>query len=162
MTYSSEPQQIQTVSPCEKKNNHYICQKNENKENFRNYRIQASETNMKLSDRAIMYLPIIMNAILFWMCIEWLVGVNYISDYSYTFFGYSFIVILLLFILSVERKFCLWHRLLLYNMTLSIWFETLMLFGIVIPVEMFILTGSTAVTLLISLYLLRKNGCFKK
>lgn len=117
---------------------------------------------MKLSDRVIMYLPIALNAILFIMCIEWMAGINYISDYSYTFFGYSFVVILLLYILSVERRFCLWHRLLLYNMTLSIWFETLMLFGIVIPIEMFILTGTTAITLLISLYLLRKNGCFKK
>lgn len=110
----------------------------------------------KVNILIIKWFPILMNIFILCTGIEVLFNIDLKTQYAYTTLGYSFVILCLLFGLSLEKKFCLWHRLLLYNMFFTLVLETINLFGVIIPCSIYLLTIVTALTLVTSIILLNK------
>lgn len=71
----------------------------------------------------IKYLPVITHIIILINIIEMKITTINITNLIYSYIGYSEAYVILLWLLSHVFKFCLWHRLLLYNMAINIFME---------------------------------------
>ena len=111
--------------------------------------------------RLIKYYPILINLYL-------LIGMSlYVSgfyvpfgNYIYTFFGQSFYINVLVLSLSFKFRFCIWHRLLIYNMSLCLLLETLYNYGLSINNYAYIVIITTIITIFIAILIFRKHGTF--
>ena len=113
--------------------------------------------------KIIKYYPVILNLYILIISALQLLGINvYIDEYIYTFIGQSFILNLLIAILSKKFRFCLWHRLLIYNMSFCLLLETLYNYGIEINNSTCIIAISTIITIFISIFIFSKNGTYEK
>lgn len=84
------------------------------------------------------------------------------KSYFYTLIGQSFYFNAILFILSINLKFCLWHRILIISMSLVLLMETLYNFGLTINNYLYICIVISVFSLLTSAILYYKHGCFNK
>ena len=103
---------------------------------------------MKPVDRIVKYWPVAANVLLAGMCIEYFAGVNLLTAYTYPLLGYSIVAVALLYSLSLQRRFCSWHRALIANMCYAITLEAVQLYGVLFPDMFFFLSWSTAITFL--------------
>ena len=71
----------------------------------------------------IKYLPVITHIIILINIIEMKITTINITNLIYSYIGYSEVYVALLWLLSHVFKFCLWHRLLLYNMAINVFME---------------------------------------
>ena len=71
----------------------------------------------------IKYLPVITHIIILINIIEMKITTINITNLIYSYIGYSEAYVVLLWLLSHVFKFCLWHRLLLYNMAINVFME---------------------------------------
>lgn len=71
----------------------------------------------------IKYLPVITHVVILINIIEMKITTINITNFIYSYIGYSEVYVVLLWLLSHVFKFCLWHRLLLYNMAINIFME---------------------------------------
>lgn len=113
--------------------------------------------------RLIKYYPVLLNIyILLSICI-YNSGLRFnISDYSYTFIGQSFYLNVLILLLSIKFRFCVWHRLLIYNMSFCLLLETIHNYGINISNHIYIVVLSTIITIFMAIILFIKHGTFNK
>ena len=109
--------------------------------------------------RLIKYYPIILNLYILLLSALQLLGVSVSFDgMIYTFIGQSFILNILILILSKKFRFCLWHRLLIYNMSFCLLLETLYNFGIEVKNSTYIVVISTIITIFVSILIFKKKG----
>lgn len=72
----------------------------------------------------VKYFPVFMQFVILLNLFEYYYGFNFTS-YAYTFLGSSVLWCLLLLLLSFAFKFCIWHRLLIYNIIFNLLMEFL-------------------------------------
>ena len=108
------------------------------------------------------YYPILMNAMMLYIMVEYMIGEYVFSLLADSVFGYSILISILLIGLSYERKFCAWHRLLILNMFFNSVLATFDFFGIDVHLSFFLLSVLTAFTLLFSFIMLYNHGWFTK
>lgn len=71
----------------------------------------------------VKYAPIVVQFIIIFNILdEWIIGTSF-TNYLYPIIGHSVLYDVILLILSRLFKFCLWHRILIYNMILNIVLE---------------------------------------
>lgn len=69
--------------------------------------------------QVVKYLPIIVHLIIVFNMVDvCILGESY-TDYLYPFIGHSLVFDILLYILSIAFKLCVWHRLLVINMVIN-------------------------------------------
>ena len=113
--------------------------------------------------KLIKYYPILLNAYILMTMSFYLIGYNLcIEKYFYTFIGQSFIYNAMLLYFSFKFKFCVWHRLLIYNMTFCLLLETITNFGIKLNNYAYIVVISTILTIFVSIIIFHKHGTFNK
>lgn len=83
-----------------------------------------------------------------------------VSDYLYTYIGHSFYVDIVVLLLSLKLKFCVWHRILIANMMICLAIETLTNYNIYIKNDVYIMIISTIITIFMALLIFRKHGTF--
>ena len=111
--------------------------------------------------KLVKYYPVIMNLYIFFMMMGYLT--NFIcKSYFYTLIGQSFYFNAILFILSINLRFCLWHRILIISMSSVLLMETFYNFGLTISNYLYICIIISILSLLTSAILYYKNGCFNK
>jgi len=84
------------------------------------------------------------------------------SPAIYLFIGQSFYYNRILWILSKKFNFCLWHRILIFNMSIALVMEVVYNLGVKINYYLYICILFTFVSLVLSSILYYKNGCFIK
>ena len=84
-----------------------------------------------------------------------------ISEKTYTFFGQSFFTNAIILLLSYKFRFCLWHRILIYSMTFTLFTETLNIWGIENNYYFYIVLIFVLLSIVLSIILYKINGCFK-
>ena len=94
----------------------YIC--HEKQKTIRYNWIQASKKEMrKLELEIIKYFPILGNLFFLLIFFEFWINNGYlISSFCEPYFGYSLLISLFFLVLSLNRRFCIWHKLLICNM----------------------------------------------
>jgi hypothetical protein len=70
----------------------------------------------------VKYFPVFMQFVIFLNLFEYYYGFKFTS-YVYIFLGSSVLWCLLLLLLSFVFKFCIWHRLLIYNIIFNLFIE---------------------------------------
>lgn len=83
-----------------------------------------------------------------------------VSTYLYTYIGHSFYIDIVLILLSIVFRFCIWHRILIANMMLCLAIETLTNYNVYIKNDMYIMIISTIITIFIAVLIFRKHGTF--
>ena len=118
---------------------------------------------MKIAIKIIKYYPIIVNIYILLGMLTYVSGMPINGNqYVYTFIGQSFITNILLILLSHKLSFCVWHRLLIYNMSFCLLLETIFNFGICINNYSYIVIISTILTIFVSIIIFRRHGTFNK
>ena len=113
--------------------------------------------------KLIKYYPILLNAYILMTMSFYLIGYNLcIEKYFYTFIGQSFIYNAILLYFSFKFKFCVWHRLLIYNMTFCLLLETITNLGFKLNNYAYIVVISTILTIFVSILIFLKHGTFNK
>jgi len=111
----------------------------------------------------INFYPILMNFIICVIFGEYLFSENYdISNFLKPFIGYSLLISLFFLLLSIEKRFCWWHRLLIYNMIAN---NTMSIFnkcGVDVPILFYLLSVVSAISLVLSTFMIIKYGFTKK
>jgi len=104
--------------------------------------------------------PIICNI---WILLSMIGQIFYVDlmEKTYPFFGQSFFTNMIILILSYKFRFCLWHRILIYSMTFTLFIETLNIFGIENNYYFYIVLIYVFLSLVLSTFLYKINGCFK-
>lgn len=109
----------------------------------------------------IKYYPIILNVYILVIMLLYVLGFSCaIFKYVYPFIGQSFYINILVLSLSFKFRFCLWHRLLIYNMSLCLLLETLYNYGLSINNYAYIVIITTIITIFIAILIFRKHGTF--
>ena len=109
----------------------------------------------------IKYYPILVNLYVLLGMLIYVSGVRInVSTYLYTYIGHSFYVDILVMLLSLKLKFCVWHRILIANMMLCLAIETLTNYNVYIKNDVYIMIISTIITIFIALFIFRKHGTF--
>ena len=118
---------------------------------------------MKIAIKIIKYYPIIVNIYILLGMLTYVSGVPINGNqYVYTFIGQSFITKILLILLSHKLHFCVWHRLLIYNMSFCLLLETIFNFGICINNYSYIVIISTIISIFIAILIFRKHGTYSQ
>ena len=113
--------------------------------------------------KLIKYYPILLNAYILTTMNFYLIGYNLcIEKYFYTFIGQSFIYNAILLYFSFKFKFCIWHRLLIYNMSFCLLLEAITKYGIKINNYAYIVVISTILTIFVSIIIFKRHGTFNK
>ena len=113
--------------------------------------------------KLIKYYPILLNAYILITMSFYLIGYKFcIEQYFYTLIGQSFIYNAMLIFFSFKFKFCVWHRLLIYNMTFCLLLETLTNFGFKLNNYAYIVVISTILTIFVSIIIFKRHGTFNK
>ena len=113
--------------------------------------------------KLIKYYPILLNAYILITMILYIIGYNLsIYKYFYTIIGQSFIYNAMLLYFSFKFKFCIWHRLLIYNMSFCLLLEAITKYGIKINNYAYIVVISTILTIFVSIIIFRRHGTFNK
>ena len=116
---------------------------------------------MRTLIKLIKYYPILVNLYVLLGMLIYVSGIRInVSTYLYTYIGHSFYVDIILILLSIVFRFCLWHRLLIGNMMLCLAIETLTNYNIYIKNDVYIMIISTIITIFIALLIFRKHGTF--
>ena len=111
--------------------------------------------------KLVKYYPILVNIYILIIMLTYVSGVRInVSTYLYTYIGHSFYVDILVLLLSLKLRFCVWHRLLIANMMLCLGIETLTNYNIYIKNDVYIMIISTIITIFIALLIFRKHGTF--
>lgn len=109
----------------------------------------------------IKYYPILVNLYILLGMLIYVSGVHInVSAYLYTYIGHSFYVDIVVLLLSLKLKFCVWHRILIANMMICLAIETLTNHNIYIKNDVYIMIISTIITIFIALLIFRKHGTF--
>ena len=112
---------------------------------------------MRTLIKLVKYYPILVNIIM----LTYVSGIRInVSTYLYTYIGHSFYVDIVLILLSIVFRFCVWHRILIANMMLCLAIETLTNHNVYIKNDMYIMIISTIITIFMSLLIFRKHGTF--
>lgn len=91
------------------------------------------------------------------------IGISYdLAYYLYTFLGQSFYLNLLVLLLSFKFRFCVWHRLLIYNMSFCLSLETIHNYGVNVSNHMYIVVSVTVITIFMAIIIYIKHGTFNK
>lgn len=107
--------------------------------------------------------PVVLNIIILFMMVMYILDIDLnINRYIYTFIGQSFIYNAMLLYFSFKFKFCVWHRLLIYNMTFCLLLETLTNFGFKLNNYAYIVVISTILTIFVSIIIFKRHGTFNK
>jgi hypothetical protein len=107
------------------------------------------------------YIPIIINLFLLFIYVFW--HESKIRDmYLYIGFGQSLIYNLYLFSASLSFRFCLWHKVLILNMTICLIIEYLNNKGLFLPDIFDTIIKLTLFSIILSSILYYKNGCYSK
>lgn len=113
--------------------------------------------------KLIKYYPIVLNAYILVIMSLYTIGFDFnICKYLYTFIGQSFIYNAMLLYFSFKFKFCVWHRLLIYNMTFCLLLETITNLGFKLNNYAYIVVISTILTIFVSIIIFLKHGTFNK
>ncbi len=113
--------------------------------------------------KLIKYYPIVLNAYILIIMSLYTIGFNFnICKYLYTFIGQSFIYNAILLYFSFKFKFCVWHRLLIYNMSFCLLLETIFNFGICINNYSYIVIISTIISIFIAILIFRRNVTYSQ
>lgn len=113
--------------------------------------------------RLIKYYPIIMNIYILASISMSFIGISYDSAYYlYTFLGQSFYLNLLVLLLSFKFRFCIWHRLLIYNMSFCLLLETIHNYGVNVSNHIYIVVSVTVITIFMAIIIYIKHGTFNK
>ena len=116
---------------------------------------------MRALIKLVKYYPILVNLYVLLCMLIYVSGIRInVSAYSYTYIGHSFYVDIVLILLSIVFRFCIWHRLLIGNMILCLAIETLTNHNVYIKNDMYIMIISTIITIFMSLLIFRKHGTF--
>lgn len=117
----------------------------------------------KLILAIIKYYPILMNFIICIIFGEYLFSDNYdISNFLKPIFGYSLLISLLFLLLSIDKRFCWWHRLLICNMVANNLMSMFDKCGVDVPIFFYILSVVSAISLVLSTFMIIKYGFTKK
>ena len=109
----------------------------------------------------IKYYPILVNLYVLLGMLIYVSGIRInVSDYLYTYIGHSFYVDIVVLLLSLKLKFCVWHRILIANMMICLAIETLTNYNVYIKNDVYIMIISTIITIFIALLIFRKHGTF--
>ena len=106
---------------------------------------------MKTIVEIIRYYPILVNAFIAYSCFEYMYLDCDFTLVIYPLIGQSFMINALLFLLSYKYKFCLWHRLMLLNMSFALLLEWFNNMGIEINYNFFLVMISTSITFILTL-----------
>lgn len=118
---------------------------------------------MRVVITIIKYYPIIVNVYILMSMLTYVSGMPINGNqYVYTFIGQSFITNILLILLSHKLSFCVWHRLLIYNMSFCLLLETIFNFGICINNYSYIVIISTIISIFIAILIFRKHGTYSQ
>jgi len=113
--------------------------------------------------RLIKYYPILLNIYILFSILLYFGDVcDNISYYSYTFLGQSFYLNLLVLLLSFKFRFCIWHRLLIYNMSFCLSLETIHNYGVNVSNHIYIVVSVTVITIFMAIVIYIKHGTFNK
>ena len=116
---------------------------------------------MRALIKLIKYYPILVNIYILIIMLTYVSGVRInVSAYSYTYIGHSFYVDIVLILLSIVFRFCVWHRILIANMMLCLAIETLTNHNVYIKNDMYIMIISTIITIFIAVFIFSKHGTF--
>jgi len=117
---------------------------------------------MKSLIKLIKYYPIVVNINFVFSAIGVLLFKFDYSLYVYTYFGQSFYLNTILLILSFSLRFCAWHRILIYSMSMCLFLETLNNYGIQINYYLYLTLLINIIGLLISALIYTRHGCYTK
>lgn len=106
---------------------------------------------MKTIVEIIRIYPILVNLFIAYVCFEYTYTDNDYTGYIYPIIGQSFMLNVLLFLLSKKYKFCFWHRIMIINMSFALLLEWLSNVGVKIDFAFFLLIISTSITFIIAL-----------
>lgn len=113
--------------------------------------------------RLIKYYPILINLYLLIGMSLYVSGIDVsFGRYIYTFFGQSFYINIIVFLLSAKFRLCIWHRLLIYNMSFCLLLETLYNYGLSINNYAYIVIVTTIITIFIAILIFKKYGTFNE
>lgn len=113
--------------------------------------------------KLIKFYPVVLNIIILFMMLMYILDIDLnINKYLYTFIGQSFIYNAILLYFSFKFKFCIWHRLLIYNMTFCLLLETITNFGFKLNNYAYIVVISTILTIFVSIIIFLNHGTFNK
>ena len=116
---------------------------------------------MRALIKLVKYYPILVNIYILIIMLTYVSGIRInVSTYLYTYIGHSFYVDIVLILLSIVFRFCVWHRILIANMMLCLAIETLTNHNIYIKNDVYIMIISTIITIFMSLLIFRKHGTF--
>ena len=107
----------------------------------------------------IKFYPIIINMYILFIMITWSFGLR---CSLYTIFGQSYMLNFLLLISSLVFGFCLWHRILIYSMTLILTLESFYQIGLKFNYYLYICIAITLFSITLSSILYYKHGCYHK
>jgi len=111
----------------------------------------------KLLIKLIKYYPVVMNVYISFMMVGYINNLI-IKDFAYTFIGQSFYINIILFILSLNLRFCLWHRILIVSMSLVLSIETFYNFGYELNYYLYICAAISIIALITFVILITANG----
>lgn len=113
--------------------------------------------------KLIKFYPVVLNVLILFMMFTYILDIDLnINNYIYTLIGQSFIYNAMLLYFSFKFKFCVWHRLLIYNMTFCLLLETITNFGIKLNNYAYIVVISTILTIFVSIITFKRHGTFNK
>ena len=113
--------------------------------------------------KLIKFYPVVLIIIILFMMFTYILDIDLnINKYLYTFIGQSFIYNAILLYFSFKFKFCVWHRLFIYNMTFCLLLETITNLGFKLNNYAYIVVISTILTIFVSIIIFLKHGTFNK
>ena len=113
--------------------------------------------------KLIKFYRVVLNVLILFMMFTYILDIDLnINNYIYTLIGQRFIYNAMLLYFSFKFKFCIWHRLLIYNMTFCLLLETLTNFGIKLNNYAYIVIISTILTIFVSIIIFKRHGTFNK
>lgn len=119
--------------------------------------VQLQNANsMKTVISLIKYIPIVINLYII------LIMSDILTSELYPFFGQSFLFNGFLLVCSFAFRFCLWHRILIFSMSLCLFLEFLQNCGMLINNFEHICITFTVVAMFASTLLIYLYGCYVK
>lgn len=118
---------------------------------------------MKFLVKQIKYYPIIINLYILILMVFYVLGFHVdLNRFLYVALGHGLYANFIIFGISKIFKFCIWHRLLLINMSSCLILEGLRQYGFNINNLPYIVVISTILTIFVSIIIFRRHGTFNK
>ena len=111
--------------------------------------------------KLLKYYPVIVNLWILIDMIGYFLNVK-VSEYSYTLLGHSLYLDIILLILSLKFKFCLWHQILILSSSFYLIVETLNIWGLENNYYFYVNLCVIAISICVATILYKRYGCFKK